>query len=161
MADAPLANPGVRFPPPLLFVGPFFVAFLLNRYSLPFFIVGDDDAPVWMQIGGQVMVVAGLGLTFWSLWNFFRARTNPLPHHAARTLVIVAPYTFTRNPMYLGLTCAYLGGALVTNWAWPLVFLPLSLLALRFHVIAREERYLLSAFGAPYEAYCARVRRWL
>jgi len=28
-------------------------------------------------------------------------------------------------------------------------------------VIAREEAYLRRRFGAEYEAYCQRVRRWL
>ena len=160
MADEASGNPGVRFPPPLLFVLPFFVAFLLRR-RLPFRIVGADDGPVWMQVTGLALVAVGLGLGYWALLNFWRARTNPLPHHSARALVVVAPYTFTRNPMYLGLICAYLGGALVTNWAWPLLFLPVSLLVLKYYVIAREERYLRARFGVAYDDYCARVRRWV
>ena len=38
---------------------------------------------------------------------------------------------------------------------------PFVWLVMRYYVIAREERYLRGAFGAQYEAYCARVRRWL
>lgn len=160
MADTALRHPGIWFPPPLIYLAPYALAVWLNRH-VEFCIFGREPMPPWLEMSGLMMVAAGLALVFWALWNFFRARTNPLPHHAARTLVIVAPYTFTRNPMYLGLMAAYAGGMLVTNFALPLVLWPLVWLVVRFYVIAREERYLRSAFGAQYDAYCARVRRWL
>jgi protein-S-isoprenylcysteine O-methyltransferase Ste14 len=106
-------------------------------------------------------MAAGFGLMFWAVADFWRAKTDLLPFKPARTLVIVPPYTFTRNPMYLGLTLAYLGGALATNWAWPLVFLPVVIWITATYIIRREERYLSAEFGAEYDAYRARVRRWL
>ena len=48
----------------------------------------------------------------------------------------------------------------VTNWALPLLLWPFVWLVMRYYVIAREERYLRGAFGAQYEAYCARVPRF-
>jgi protein-S-isoprenylcysteine O-methyltransferase Ste14 len=53
------------------------------------------------------------------------------------------------------------GVALFANAVWPLVFLAPAVLAIRYLVIAREERYLLQRFGAEYEEYCHCVRRWL
>ena len=54
---------------------------------------------------------------------------------------------------------------------WPLALLGLSylpkrlllpvLLVVRLFVIAPEERYLRRRFGAEYEAYMGRVRRWV
>ena len=155
-----MKHPGVWFPPPLVYLAPFALAFWSNR-RVPFLIVADERRPAAMEMAGLALMVIGLSLVFWALFDFLRARTNPLPHHAARTLVIAAPYTFTRNPMYLGLMTAYVGGALVTNWALPFLLWPFVWLVMRYYVIAREERYLRSAFGAQYDAYCARVRRWL
>lgn len=160
VTEVKLASPGVRFPPPLVFVTPFFLSFLLDR-RLPFSIVGDGDGPAWMTTTGTVLLAAGFGLMLWAIVNFSRAKTNLLPFKSASTLVIVPPYTFTRNPMYLGLTLAYVGGALATNWAWPLVFLPAVVGVTAGYIIVREERYLRSAFGAQYEEYCRDVRRWL
>lgn len=160
MDDAKPANPGVRFPPPLVYVLPFFASFLLDR-SLPFFIVGDGDAPVGLSVAGTALMIAGFGLMYWAIADFWRARTHLLPFKPATTLVTVPPYTFTRNPMYVGMTLAYLGAALATNWAWPLVFLPAVIGVMSAFVIAREERYLAVRFGADYDAYRARVRRWL
>lgn len=159
MADGKPANAGVRFPPPLVFVLPYLLSFLLDR-RVPFLIVGDEAGAVQVS-AGLALMTTGFGLTFWAMVNFWRAKTNPLPFKPARTLVIVAPYTFTRNPMYLGMTLAYVGGALAANWAWPLVFLPAVIGVTAGFIIAREERYLRAEFGAQYEEYCARVRRWL
>jgi len=159
MSERKLTSPGVRFPPPLVFVVPFFVSFLLDR-RLPFLIFGDDP-PVVMSVAGLALLVAGLGLMHWGVLRFWMANTNLLPFKPATLLVMTAPFTFTRNPMYLGGTVAYVGGALVTNWAWPLVFLPAVIGVTNAYIIPREERYLRSAFGAEYDAYCQRVRRWL
>jgi protein-S-isoprenylcysteine O-methyltransferase Ste14 len=153
------AHAGVRFPPPLVYVIPFFLAFLLND-RIEFLIVGAGAGPV-QQLTGAAMILAGFGLMAWGLVTFGRLRINALPFRSARALALVGPYRFTRNPMYLGLLIAYLGGALKTNWAWPLVFLPFVLLVMNAFVIAREERYLTAAFGADYTDYCRRVRRWL
>lgn len=157
--DGRPTSPGVRFPPPLVYVLPFFAAFLLND-RIEFLIVGTGAGPIQLT-AGTIMMAAGFILMAWGLVTFIKLRTAVLPFHAARTLVTRPPYTFTRNPMYLGLLVAYLGGALATNWAWPLVFLPIVIGVMNGFVIAREERYLRAEFGAEYDNYCRQVRRWI
>jgi protein-S-isoprenylcysteine O-methyltransferase Ste14 len=93
--------------------------------------------------------------------TFRRARTAILPTRPASQLVDGGPYRFTRNPMYTGLTTAYVGAAALLDSVWPLLLLPLVLAALVRLVVRREEAYLRGAFGAEYAAYQARVRRWL
>ena len=93
--------------------------------------------------------------------TFGRARTAINPHHSASQLVTHGPYRFTRNPMYTGLTIAYLGGSALVDSAWPIIALPIVLLILVKTVISREEMYLADAFGAEYRGYVARVRRWV
>jgi protein-S-isoprenylcysteine O-methyltransferase Ste14 len=44
---------------------------------------------------------------------------------------------------------------------WPLVLLVPTLAIVQHVVILPEERYLRRRFGAEYEAYAGRVRRWL
>jgi protein-S-isoprenylcysteine O-methyltransferase Ste14 len=63
--------------------------------------------------------------------------------------------------MYVGFTAAYLGLAGLINAAWPIILLPAVLVVLTVFVIEREERHLSDAFGAAYDDYRARVRRWL
>ena len=160
-APAPkrVAHPGVRFPPPTVFVVGFLAGWLLHR-EWPVPLVSAGRGPVAVG-SGWALVALGLGFTAWGLVTFFRHRTAIMPHHPASRLVDTGPYRYSRNPMYVGMTTAYLGGVLVTNMFWPLLFLPLSLAALTILVIKREERYLQDAFAAEYAAYRKRTRRWL
>jgi protein-S-isoprenylcysteine O-methyltransferase Ste14 len=52
------------------------------------------------------------------------------------------------------------GIALVASAAWPLLLLPVVLLATHV-VVAREERSLQDRFGAEYRSYKTSVRRYL
>ncbi|MEO8336423.1 MAG: isoprenylcysteine carboxylmethyltransferase family protein [bacterium] len=97
----------------------------------------------------------------WGVVTFRRAGTAINPHHSAKRLVVSGPYRFTRNPMYTGLTIAYLGASLLLGSEWPLLLLPIVLFAVFRFVIQREERYLADAFGSEYAEFRMRVRRWL
>ena len=157
-ARAPLSDPGVRFPPPFIFVGGFLGGWAVNRWGrgLP---LSSGGVPL-ERIGFGILIV-GVVLAAWGIVTFRRARTAVIPHHAASQLVTSGPYRFTRNPMYVGLTIAYLGGAAVINSAWPLILLPVVLVVLVRSVVSREEQYLSDAFGDQFTAYRSRVRRWL
>ena len=81
--------------------------------------------------------------------------------HKNQELTMTGPYAFTRNPLYLGLIALYVGLALLWPSFWALVLTPVGIAALWWGAIAPEERYLRAKFGVEYDAYCARVRRWL
>ncbi len=109
------------------------------------------------------LVAAGLAIELSGVWAFRRARTtvNPLRPERASALVDGGIYRWTRNPMYVGMAL------LLTAWAVHLGA-PAALLAVAGFVvwiqrfqIRPEERHLRLRFGADYEPYCARVRRWV
>jgi protein-S-isoprenylcysteine O-methyltransferase Ste14 len=158
-APVPLSNAGVRFPPPLIFVIGLLVGWALDRYwyALPL----SRSTGFTLGFPGWILVALGVILAGWGMVTFRRARTAIHPHRSASQLVTNGPYRFTRNPMYTGLTLAYLGGAALLDSAWPIILLPIVLIVLVRGVILREEAYLSQAFSADYAAYTARVRRWL
>ena len=157
MSDAG-RGPGIPFPPPFVYVAAYGLAALLNT-RLEFLIDGQG-AGATQQFMGAALIGAGLIWMAYGIVTFLRARTSVVPNHPARRLVTWGPYRVSRNPMYLGVTSAYLGIALVNNHAWPLVLLPAALVALTL-IIKREERYLRGAFGDAYDQYCRHVRRWV
>ena len=151
-------HPGVRFPPPLLFVGGFGLGWLIERWR-SFGLLGEPG-PIASTIGG-LLLGSGLGVMLWALLTFHRHRTAIYPNRPATRLVTNGPYARSRNPMYVGLTAAYLGLAVVTGMVWPVILLPIVLGLLSALVIRREERYLGGAFPDEYASYRGRVRRWL
>ena len=155
----PLSSPGVRFPPPIIFVAGILASWMLDRYwhALP---IAHDGGPVVVSVG-VLLVLSGISLVAWGMLTFRRARTAISPNHGASQLVSSGPYRFTRNPMYTGLTLVYHGVAALLNSLWPILLVPLVLAVLVRFVISREEAYLHEAFGAAYAAYQTRVRRWI
>lgn len=147
-------SPGVFVPPPMIFAAGFLTGMLLDRLlALPRYL----PPPLL----GALLIGLAAGLAVWAIATFLRHRTAIIPHHRATRLVITGPYRFTRNPMYVALTTAYLGVALELGRVGPLLLLPPTLWTLFRLVVVREERHLAARFAADYEAYRTRVRRWL
>lgn len=146
----------VRVLPPLLFLVPFLLAWLIHRvrpWSLP-------EVP-GLRPAGLVLLLLALALMGWAALTMARHRTTVVPWEPVSALVTTGPFARSRNPIYLADVVAYLGGSLVLASWWPLLLLPLAVVAARRLVIDREEAYLRERFGASYEAYVARVRRWV
>jgi protein-S-isoprenylcysteine O-methyltransferase Ste14 len=123
---------------------------------------GDPvDLGGWRVPLGWVLVLLFAGWNGWSLWLFGRHRTGLLPGQATHAMVEQGPYRLSRNPLYLGLLALYLGLALLAPTFWGLVLFPAAVLLVRWGAIRPEERFLRERFGARYDDYTRRVRRWL
>lgn len=125
--------------------------------------VGD---PLAMPVAVSRVVAALLVGAFalwngWALWLMARHRTALLPGGSTRTILDQGPFRVSRNPLYLGLIALDVGLALLWPSFWALVFTPIGVFLLWWGAILPEERYLSAKFGAEYDAYRARVRRWL
>jgi protein-S-isoprenylcysteine O-methyltransferase Ste14 len=112
-------------------------------------------------VSGGVPFVVGAVIAGWSLLIFSKAGTTTVPGQSSVKLVTWGPYRFTRNPMYLGLTFAYLGEAALLKQVWPVLLLPFTLAYLNWTVIPVEETKLGDAFKDEYAEYRQRVRRWI
>jgi protein-S-isoprenylcysteine O-methyltransferase Ste14 len=108
-----------------------------------------------------MLFATGAAIAGWGWLTFRRTRTTTVPGRASSSLVTWGPYRFTRNPMYLGLTLAYLGEAGILRQTWPVMLLPLTVAYVNWVVIPVEEAKLKEVFGEKYERYRARVRRWV
>lgn len=110
---------------------------------------------------GSAVFVIGAALAGWGWMMFHRAGTTRVPGETSIALVTWGPYQFTRNPMYLGLSVAYVGEACILHHIIPVILLPLTIVYLNRVVIPVEEKRLQDVFGLKYEEYAERVRRWL
>lgn len=79
----------------------------------------------------------------------------------AEDLVTTGLYGHVRNPMYVGNFFLIIGLALASNsWVFALIGVPLAL-GMHMAIVAAEENFLRNKFGSQFEAYCARVWRWV
>jgi protein-S-isoprenylcysteine O-methyltransferase Ste14 len=110
---------------------------------------------------GFVIFALGMGFAGWGWLIFRRARTTRVPGEDSTALVTSGPYQLMRNPMYVGLSVAYVGEAAILHQIVPIVLLPLTIAYLNRVVIPVEEERLCAVFGAEYDRYRNDVRRWL
>jgi len=151
-------RPFLHMPVPWVFV----LAYLLGA-GLQLLVplnLGSPALSLLVRLGGVVVFAAGATLAGWGLLVFHRAETTTTPGEAPATLVTAGPYRCTRNPMYVGLVLAYLGEQGMLVEVWPLALLVLTVAYVNWFVIPVEETSL-RAFGPAYDAYRARVRRWI
>jgi protein-S-isoprenylcysteine O-methyltransferase Ste14 len=149
----------LRVPVPWVFVLAYVVGVALEQWVR---LGGNVVMPRAASLtAGVVLFAAGAMIAGWGLTIFHRVGTTTVPGQSSDRLVTWGPYRFTRNPMYVGLTLAYLGEAALLRQLWPVPLLVLVLVYLQQMVIPLEESRLREVFGKDYTDYCGRVRRWL
>lgn len=117
--------------------------------------------PAPWHLAGWALIAGGLSVPILCVKRFRKAGTTEKPWGTPSVFVEEGLYRFTRNPMYLGMATALLGGAGLLRtpemFAVPFLFL----LTLNFTWVPHEERVLSAQFGTAYAGYCRRVRRWV
>jgi protein-S-isoprenylcysteine O-methyltransferase Ste14 len=116
-------------------------------------------APDWLRGVGTGAALLGVAVMVLAVPEFLRARTTIIPHRLPDRLITSGLYRLSRNPIYLA--DAVLLAGLCLRWgAWPsLVLVFVRVITQRF--ILPEEARLRAAFGIEFDAYRARVRRWV
>ena len=122
----------------------------------------DLDLPARLEAGAAFLAIA-VGIGAAAVLGFRRAKTtiNPLKPEASSALVTGGIYRWTRNPMYLAMLLVLIGWAYIVSNLAALVMLPLFVSTLTRLQIEPEERALHARFGAEFENYRRKVRRWL
>ena len=148
----------LKIPPPLVMLCTAGFMWLLAQV-LPM----ANHALPFAQGLGLLATLVGACLISVSVLLFIRAKTTIEPTRPGRAahLVITGFNRISRNPMYLGMFFWLLAWALWLQNLLAFVGLPAFVLYLNRFQITLEERFLSDKFGADYQAYCARVRRWI
>jgi protein-S-isoprenylcysteine O-methyltransferase Ste14 len=154
MNDVPRAS-GMPIPPPLLAL-----AFLAGGLILHALSRGPRTIFAH-HILGLLLIAGGVGLCFYAAALFQARGTTKNPQGEATHFVAEMPYTFTRNPMYLGITIVLFGFAVFFGSVAMLLAPVGFFLVIDRMVIPLEEQNMERLFGTSYFDYKTRVRRWL
>ena len=145
----------MKIHPPLL-AGALLLITLALHFMLP-----EERVVGWEQVIGLIVVAIGVGVSSFAAAIFQGRETTRNPYGEPTAFVAVSPYTWTRNPMYLGLASSLFGLAIffgsITMLLAPAVFFAV----IDRMVIPREEETMERRFGQDYRDYTYRVRRWL
>ena len=143
----------------IFFGGPTIVAglvpWLLTRWE-------GDQRLLALKLLGVVVLVAGGALVLETTTRFaLQGRGTPAPWAPPERFVERGSYRFVRSPMYLGVILLVVGQGLLLGqeilYAWAIT----AWLIFSGFLVFYEEPQLHDRFGASYDDYRRRVRRWL
>ncbi len=148
----------LKIPPPIMMALVGLLMFGIAR-AMP---AGSIGIPGALWVSGS-LVLCGLVLALVGVLAFNQARTtiHPLDPDKTSALVTGGIYGITRNPMYLGMVLVLAGLAVYLGNVLTIVGLPVFVATITRFQITPEERSLRAKFGAEFDAYTARVRRWI
>ena len=139
----------------------YFLASLIGIVLLHIFLPVSRYLNFPWNLLGLVPLAAGIYLNIVADRGFKTRGTTVTPFEESSSLVQEFPFSVTRNPMYLGITLMLLGAALLLGTIGALIPVPLFPLLMDVLFIRTEELMLAKTFGAEWQEYRARVRRWI
>ncbi len=149
--------------PPLLIGGLFpYLATYLDTFLPMLGVVLPPFGP-WRWVGvaffltGCTLAIISARLIYASeQWN-----KQPTPLGVPKRLVLVGPYQYVRNPMFLGMLQIVLGEGLYFQSLSILGYLVALFLFANIWLFPGEEKRLEEKFGEEYRRYKAEVGRWI
>lgn len=144
-----------KIPPPivtLIFIG---ILYLSNSLITPFELA-------YQTVIGIFLILSGLGILIASVRVFRKVGTtvNPVDPNQASMLVVEGPFTFSRNPMYLGMSEMLIGFGFIFGAWLTLPIVALFMIYITIFQILPEELVMKEKFE-NYDEYCSKVRRWI
>ncbi|MBP6117574.1 MAG: isoprenylcysteine carboxylmethyltransferase family protein [Neisseriaceae bacterium] len=141
--------------PPLLLLA---LALALQGWLAP----SQAARGVWQWLLALALLGLSGGVALAAAFAFRRARTtvDPRQPHSSSALLTHGVYAWTRNPMYLAFAGILLAQTVYLGWPLGLLWVMAFIWYLTEFQIKPEEAALTERFGAAYEAYLRRVRRW-
>lgn len=124
---------------------------------------GLRDLPILStRSAGLIVTGVSLAILLMAILQFRFTNTQLLPASKENNaLVTSGVFALTRNPMYLAMTLFCVGGALWFG-RLPMFAAPAAMFGVaNWAFIPFEEEKMRRQFGEKFDAYCARVRRWL
>jgi protein-S-isoprenylcysteine O-methyltransferase Ste14 len=144
-----------------LFLAPGIVAGLIPAIITQWRIPWSGAWVVPVAIVAGIVILSGVVVLLDAFVRFARADGTPAPPAPTAHLVVVGPYRFVRNPMYLAVLAIILGQALLFGSWGTLAYGGIALLAVASFVRFYEEPTLQETYGDEYQAYRRNVRAWI
>jgi protein-S-isoprenylcysteine O-methyltransferase Ste14 len=131
-------------------------------FILPITIGMSTGPPARHVAIAAFLLCIGMLLLLWCVREFYIAGRGTLaPWDPPQHLVTTGPYRFSRNPMYIGVVTILVGWCVLWGSRALVVYAALFLCGFHLRVLLHEEPWTARQFGVHWEAYRARVPRWI
>jgi protein-S-isoprenylcysteine O-methyltransferase Ste14 len=135
---------------------------LANTFGLPMWSVlirpfWNNDIPGWVGLLLCVAANIGFALTLAAFGDSFRVGID---ENKPDKLITSGMFKISRNPIYICFLVFFIGLFLIHRNIVIAVAVVLFALAINRQVL-REEKFLVKHYGAEYDEYCKKVRRYL
>jgi protein-S-isoprenylcysteine O-methyltransferase Ste14 len=114
-----------------------------------------------ISIVAGVLLIIGFMIRVWATLCFYEQSMSVIRLEPQKKLITDGPYSFSRNPLYLGGNVfIFLGAVLYLGSPSGIVLTAVAIAATDL-MIRREERQLAQTFGRQWISYKSHVRRWI
>lgn len=158
MTDTKADRPS-HFPwPPIIVITMIIAGFALNHY-IPLGWVYPPLSDFLSFLGFMVVAIA-LAFDVWAMRVLKDHNTTVMPHKRSTALVSKGPYSFSRNPIYLGNIMLMIGLGFMFGILWHFPLALVGGLLTSLFAIRGEEQHLAHNFPRDWRNYSQKVRRW-
>jgi len=141
----------------IAFVGTIFGGFLLTVWlRLPALF-----PPPWNLLGVPVGAAGGASLVYCGAFLSRHGKGTPYPRRPPNFLVTMGPFARVRNPIIVSWGVVMVGIGIATSWTGLLVVMAPAFAIIQAYLVYHEEPILRRRFPSEYDAYRARVPRWI
>ena len=110
---------------------------------------------------GFLLLVGSIGCIALAARELFKNETTIIPDGQPEKLVTTGPFSFSRNPIYLGMAGILISSACFMQSLSALVIPVIFVLIIHKTWIHHEEVKLKEKFGKDWEKYAESTSRWL
>lgn len=136
------------------------LAGLALEYVFPLTIGKIMATHIRIMLGGIILSIGILTAVLAKI-QFLNAAQPSAPGKPTTRLVQDGIFSYTRNPLYLGLVIILVGLSLTFDMPWWIILAAPIIGLTQWLLIIPEEKYLMQKFEGQYFLYTARVRRWI
>ncbi len=108
----------------------------------------------WTMISGGILAILGESLRFWGV-AYAGSLTRVTGNVGAPEVIVAGPFAHVRNPLYVGNILMYTGIGVMANALspWLVVIAVLYFVFQYTQIVALEEDFLSTKFGAGYDEF--------
>mgnify|MGYP000191606915 FL=1 len=126
-----------------------------HKFMLPFWYL-ENDSLVYL---GWALLIISLLFVWFAQGNMRESWRIGIDEENKTELVTDGFFSFSRNPIFLGIMIANIGLFMVLPNAFTLLIIALSTISVNTQ-IRLEEEFLKNEFGSQYTQYQTKVNRW-